>query len=137
MTIVLVILALVAGLVLTRAPQRGGAVDLNTASSLVAGSLRLARSRAIASDRTVPVRFDPAHDSLQVGAEVVRRLPPGIRIAAASMILFRPDGGSSGGMVELAGRARAARIGVNWLTGRVVIAKADGSGAEIGTDIDR
>ena len=121
MTIVLVILALVAGLVLTRAPQRGGAVDLRSASSLIAGSLRVARSRAIASNRTVPVRFDPARDTLQVGGEVQRRLPPGIRIAAGPTILFRPDGSSSGGTVELAGHSRGARIGVNWLTGRVAV----------------
>ncbi len=126
MIIVLVILALVAGLVLTRAPQRGGAADLRTASSLVAGALRVARSRAIASNRPVPVRFDPAGAALQVGGETVRRLPPGIRIdAAAPIILFRPDGSSSGGTVELAGRAQGERIGVNWLTGRVAIAATE------------
>ncbi len=81
-------------------------------------------SRAIASNRPVPVRFDPAASSLQVGADAVRRLPAGIGIAAAPTILFRPDGSSSGGTVELASGSRTARIGVNWLTGRVVVADA-------------
>ena len=98
MTVVLVILALVAGLVLTRAPTRGGTVDLRAATSLVAGTLRVARTRAIAANRPVPVRFDPADAALQLGGDPVRRLPPGIRIAAAAAaILFRPDGSSSGG----------------------------------------
>lgn len=126
MTVVLVILALVAGLVLTRAPTRGGTIDLRAATSLVAGTLRVARTRAIAANRLVPVRFDPADAALQLGADPVRRLPPGIRIAAAApAILFRPDGSSSGGTVDLAGHANTARIAVNWLTGRVAVAAAN------------
>ena len=118
--VVLVILGLVAGLVLVRGPQRSGAADLRQASSLVAGALRVARSRAIASNRPVPVRFDPARATLQMSNEAVRPLPSGIAMtAAAPVILFRPDGSSTGGVVELVGRARTARIAVNWLTGRV------------------
>lgn len=125
LTVVLVILALVGGLVLTRAPSRGGTIDLRAATSLVAGTLRVARTRAIAANRPVPVRFDPADAALQLGADPVRRLPPGVRIAAADLaILFRPDGSSSGGTVDLAGGASTARIAVNWLTGRVAIAGA-------------
>ena len=123
-TVVLAILALVGGLVLTRAPQRGGALDLRAATALVTGTLRAARSRALVGDRAVPVRFDQADAALQLGAEPVRRLPPGIRIAAAApaAILFRPDGSSSGGTVDLAGRASTARVAVNWLTGRIAVA---------------
>lgn len=118
--VVLVILGLVAGLVLVRGPQRSGAVDLRQASSLVAGALRVARSRAIASNRPVPVRFDPAEATWQMGNEAARRLPSGIAMtAAAPVIVFRPDGSSTGGVVELAGHARTTRIAVNWLTGRV------------------
>ena len=126
MIVVLVILALVGGLVLTRAPTRGGTPDLRAATSLVAGTLRVARTRAIAANRAVPVRFDPQDAEVQLGADPVRRLPPGIRIAAADRaILFRPDGSSSGGSVDLAGRANTAHIAVSWLTGRVAIAAAN------------
>jgi general secretion pathway protein H len=120
MIVVLVILGLVAGLVLVRGPQRSGTVDLRQASSLVAGALRVARSQAIASNRSVPVRFDPAAATLRMGSEAARRLPSGIAMtSAAPVILFRPDGSSTGGVVELAGRTRTTRIAVNWLTGRV------------------
>lgn len=117
----LAILGLMAGLVLVRGTPRGGAIDMREASSAVAGALRVARSRAIATNRPVPVRFDPANATLQVGNEAIRRLPAGIGIAAAPTILFRPDGGSTGGMVVLASGSRMARIGVNWLTGRVAV----------------
>ncbi|MDT7949952.1 MAG: prepilin-type N-terminal cleavage/methylation domain-containing protein [Acetobacteraceae bacterium] len=123
--LVVVIFALVAGLVLTRAPTRGGTTDLRAASSLVAGTLRVARTRAIVADRPMPVRFDPSDATLQLGTDPVRRLPPGIRIASAVSILFRPDGSSSGGAVDLAGRADTAHIAVSWLTGRVTIAAAN------------
>lgn len=126
MIVVLVIIGLVAGLVLTRAPTRGGTTDLQAATSLVIGTLRVARTRAIAVNRPVPVRFDVADAALQLGADPIRRLPPGIRIAAAApAILFRPDGSSSGGTVDLAGRANVARIAVSWLTGRVAATGAN------------
>ncbi|HYZ64612.1 MAG TPA: pseudopilin H, partial [Acetobacteraceae bacterium] len=54
----LVILGLVAGLVLVRGPQRSAEVDMRQATGLVAGALRVARSRAIATNRPVAVRFD-------------------------------------------------------------------------------
>ena len=119
MIVVLVILGLVGGLVLTHAPQRGGTLDLRAATSLVTGTLRTARSRAMVADRSVPVRFDAA--ALQLGTDPSRPLPPGIRIATAAAILFRPDGSSSGGTVDLTGRADTAHIAVNWLTGRIAV----------------
>ena len=124
MIVVLVILGLVGGLVLARAPQRGGRQDLQAATALVTFTLRGARSGAMAHDHAVAVRFDPASATLQLGTGPVRRLPPGIRIAAAAprAILFRPDGSSSGGTVDLAGRADTAHVAVNWLTGRVAAA---------------
>ena len=123
MVVVLVILGLVGGLVLTRAPQHGGTLDLRAATSLVTGTLRTARSRAMVADRPVPVRFDAAGAALQLGADPIRRLPIGIRFTAVAppAILFRPDGSSSGGTVDLAGRADRARIAVNWLTGRIAV----------------
>lgn len=122
MVVVLAILGLVGGLVLTGAPKPGSALDLRSARAMVAGSLRAARSRALVANEPVPVRFDTAAAALQLGADPVRHLPKGVRIAAAApaRIVFRPDGSSTGGTVELAGRADTVRVAVNWLTGRVV-----------------
>ncbi len=128
--VVLAILALIAGLVLARGPQRSAALDMRTASRAVAGALRAARGRAIATNQRVPVRFDPRAATLRVGAGPARALPAGIGlsvVAAAEQgaaILFLPDGSSTGGRVELAGEGRRADVGVDWLTGRVSIADA-------------
>ncbi len=122
MIVVLVILGLVGGLVMVRGPQRSGVADMRQASSQVAGALRLARGRAIASNRPIPVRLDPTAGTVQLGDEEARRLPAGIAMRAGTrLIVFRPDGSSSGGEVDLSGAARTASIAVNWLTGRVAV----------------
>jgi len=128
MLVVLTILGLVGAVVLTRGPSHSAAVDMRSASTTVAGALRLARSRAIATNRPTLVRFDTGHATLQVGADPARILPAGIAMAVVtaqeqgSAIRFLPDGSSTGGRVELAGEGRTARVGVDWLTGRVIVA---------------
>lgn len=128
--VVLAILALLASLVLSRRPQRSAALDMRAASTEVAAALRLARGRAIAANRPVPVRFDAGAATLRVGADAPRALPPGITLAITAAaeqgpaILFLPDGSATGGRVDLTGEGRRAQIGVDWLTGRVSIADA-------------
>ena len=127
MLVVLAVLAGLLGLVLTRGPARSAALDMREAAGAVAGALRLARGQAIAGNRSVAVAFKPAGARFQVGAGPVRGLPAGIALAVVSAqeqraaIRFFPDGSSSGGRVELAGRGRGAQIGVDWLTGRVSV----------------
>lgn len=128
MIVVLAVLALVAGLVLTRGPQRSAALEMRAASAAVAQTLRLARSRAIAGNQPVPVQFDPRAAAFRLGSDPVRSLPRGFALAVTvaegqgASILFLPDGSSTGGKVALAGGGRAAQVGVDWLTGRVSVA---------------
>ncbi len=135
MLVVLAILGMVGAVVLVRGPGRSAALDLRTASTTVVGALRLARSRAIATDRPTLVRFDAGRATLQVGADPARALPAGIGMAIVTArdaatgdgdrtptIRFLPDGSSTGGRVELTGQGRTARVGVDWLTGRVSLA---------------
>ncbi len=128
MLVVLTIVGLIGGLVLARGPAHSAALDMRAATTTVSGALRLARTRAIATNRPVIVQFDPAHATLRVGADPVRGLPAGIGfsvIAAedqGAAIRFLPDGSSTGGRVELVGQGRAAQVGVDWLTGRVSLA---------------
>lgn len=120
MIVVLAVLALVAGLIVLRGPQGSATLSMRAATSMVAGGLRVARSQAIARNRPVPLRFAADGAALQVGDGPAQALPAGIRmVAGARTIVFRPDGSSSGGKIELAGEARAAALTVNWLTGRV------------------
>ena len=130
--VVLVVIGLATALLAMRGPQRSPALDLRTASEEVAGSLRLARTRAIAGNRVVGVTFDAATRSVRLDGTAARTLPPGIGINVTSTlrekaderlaaIRFAPDGSSTGGQVELQGRGRRVEVAANWLTGRVTV----------------
>jgi len=131
MLVVLTILGLVGGLLLARGPARSAALDMRAATTTVAGALRLARTRAIATNRPTLVRFDTASGHLQVGSDAARSLPSGIAMAVVTVreqgpaIRFLPDGSSTGGRVELAGAGRTAQMEVDWLTGRVSLVQAN------------
>ena len=129
---VLAVLGLAAALLAMRGPQRSPGLDLRTASEEVAGSLRLARTRAIARNRMVGVTFDAATRSVRLDGTAPGYLPPGVGIkvtdtlrettgAHPAAIRFAPDGSSTGGRVELQGRGRRVQVTVNWLTGRVAV----------------
>ena len=105
---------------------------MRLASGSVAQALRLARTRAIASNQGVSVVFDTRAGTVQVGPAPPRSLPPGLAMAVTATadqssglraaIRFLPDGSSTGGRVELAGNGRSVQVGVDWLTGRVIAA---------------
>ena len=129
--VVLAVLGLVAGLVLTRGPQRSAALEMQAAANAVAQTMRVARTRAIVSNQRVIVAFDPQAATLRIGTGAPRALPAGIGMSVVSTaglagalagIVFLPDGSSSGGRVELANGVRRTQVGVDWLTGRVSVA---------------
>ncbi len=120
--IVLLILGLVAGLVLSRGPQRSAALEMQQAAGSVADAFRLARTRAIATSRVVPVRIGVDGASVQLGDDAAHRFPAGVRWAqGARSVLFRPDGSASGGAIELTSPSQRRTVEVNWMTGRVAM----------------
>jgi general secretion pathway protein H len=135
MIIVLVVLALIAGIVVSRGPVHSRALDVRAAVSGVVAVLRGARGRAIAVNRPVLVLVNGTQGSLSVDGLPRLRLPAGMALAAAvgaqtvpgprpAGISFAPDGSSSGGRILLADGARRMQVGVDWLTGRVSVANA-------------
>jgi general secretion pathway protein H len=119
MIVVLVVLGLALTLVLTHGPMHSQRLDLDAAARQVSGALRLARSRAIAQDRAVAVAFGARGYQIDRDAPVIWSAdvsPNGDRV-----ISFSPDGGSSGGRIVLRGGEREVAIGVDWLTGRVLV----------------
>lgn len=119
MIVVLAVLALALGLVITHGPVRSQRLELDAAARGVAGALRLARSRAIAEERTVVFALDASGYRLDRGAPTTWSgdvSPQGNRL-----VVFTPDGGSSGGRIILREGERAVAIGVDWLTGRVIV----------------
>jgi general secretion pathway protein H len=117
MIVVIVIMALTASLVLVRQPWHSASLDPQLTLRALTSGLRVARSRAIAEDREVPVVTQPGGFAVDGGA--LWMLPPG-QALSPSRVIFTPDGGSSGTTILLAAGAERIAVSVNWLTGRVM-----------------
>jgi general secretion pathway protein H len=131
MVVVLAILGLMLGLVLTHGPVRSQRIEIDAAARDIAGSLRLARSNAIAQNRLVTFNIDVAHGITRTDNGPPHSLPAYLTLrvtaergGAVPGIRFAPDGSSSGGQIELLAHGRHVQIGVDWLTGRVRIVDA-------------
>ncbi len=114
--VVIVIMAMVAGLVMVKQPWHSAGLNTDGTVRALMNGLRLARSRAIAQDRAIAVVTASGGFSVDGGA--LWTVPPDETLSA-SQVIFMPDGGSTGGTVLLAAGARRIVIEVNWLTGRV------------------
>jgi general secretion pathway protein H len=117
MVVVLVILGLVLGLVIARGPMHSARLDVEAVTRDLAGALRLARSRAMASDRPVAVVL--AANYYRTDGSATYRLPADVTLAGNAVIRFAPDGSSSGGSIAVQGTTSRITIAVDWLTGRV------------------
>ncbi len=122
MLVVVAILGIVGTIVLSRGPANSARQDVRSATAILSGALRLARSQAIATDRPVAFVLDPASHRWQVGDAVPARLPGRLSVLAPrDGIVFSPEGGSSGGTIAVASGTIRAVVGVDWLTGRVSV----------------
>jgi general secretion pathway protein H len=128
MIVVLVVLGLVLAMVAGRSTAHSRTLDLKATAEEMAAGLRLTRSVAIREDRPASFRVDPATGQWQAAGGRQRALPPDVVVAVQDMpgntVRFDPDGGASGGRIDLRAGARTVAVAVNWLTGRVSIADA-------------
>ena len=130
----LVVLAILAGvlyLVVPRLSASGGSAALRASAADLASELRVVRSAAIAADDAEALIVDPKRNRFAAqGAERFHPVPPDVRmtvLTAESELLpdgtpsirFFPDGSSTGGGVELAGKGLTVIVAVDWLTGQV------------------
>lgn len=132
MIIVVAVLGLALGMVVTRGPMRSPRLEMQAAVNGVAQGLRLARSRAIATNRPVRFAVDIPQHSFRVENETPIVLPPSVSIAMTTLaddprgsrlaaIRFNGDGSATGAHIELADGQRIAQVNVEWLTGRVSV----------------
>jgi general secretion pathway protein H len=125
MIVVLVVLALIAGIVMSRGPSRSPTLEVKQAVAMVAQAMRGARAAAIAADRPVDVEIDTVGHSIRSGLGMLTLLPGTVGIegtiarARRVGIRFAPDGSSSGGGVALTEGAVRMLVTVDGLTGRV------------------
>ncbi len=129
MLIVIAILGAAAAIIVARGPSRSPGLEARQAASQIAETMRLARSRAIAANRPVPMMLDLATHRLTLDG-VARDAPaPSVALAAVmadgsvprrqAVFVFAPDGSATGGRIVLGVGARRFAVIVDWLTGRV------------------
>jgi len=138
MLVVVAVMGFALGLIITRGPVRSQTLEMKAAVNEIAQSLRLARSRAIATNTPVQFMVDiPAH-SFRIDRGTPTVLPPSMSIAMTAVsdetlgarlaaIRFNGDGSATGGRIELADGQRRTQVGVDWLTGRVSVLQVRGS----------
>lgn len=117
MLIVLAILGLAMGITAGFVVRPNTEATLANATARVEAELRLARMRAMSESR--PVRVTLNGDGFALDG---LRLPATLSMAGPTVIVFAPDGSTTGGAVLVRVGGREARIQVDWLTGRVSLA---------------
>ena len=122
--VVLVILGLALGIVAGFLPRRNTTLELTSATSRVAGALRLARSRAMAEGHPIPFAAVPGGHGFLLDKAQVNFGPSVTVVMAQPRILFAPDGSTSGGSLRVLVDGKQRVVMVDWLTGRVVVATA-------------
>ena len=119
-------------MIVTRGPVRSQALEMKAAVSEVAQGLRLARSRAIATNTPVQFAVDVPLRSFRIDRGTPTVLPRSLSIAMTAVseetlgarlaaIRFNGDGSATGGRIELTDGQRRSQVGVDWLTGRVSV----------------
>jgi general secretion pathway protein H len=130
--VVMVIAALVLGLVATSISRNISGAEMRSAANKLAASLRYTRTRAILDKQEHVFLVDTENKSYLAPKREPVVLPEGMTIALTTArseltsenvggIRFYPDGGSTGGYVELDANGRVYRVDVAWLTGEASI----------------
>lgn len=134
MALALILVALVPPMISAAIPG----VELKAAARRVAAGLKLTREEAIRRGTAVAFTMDVEERVFKIdGPFPVTQLPESLdlKLLAAESemrddgigaVRFFPDGSSTGGRVILSREARGFQVGVEWLTGRVVLAEWEG-----------
>ena len=126
--VVLVIASLVLALVGTSISRSISGAEMRVAARKMAASLRYTRTRAILDKQEQVFLVDTENRKYLAPKREEVVLPEGMNVALTTArseltaesvggIRFYPDGGSTGGFVELEANGRVYRINVAWLTG--------------------
>ena len=127
--IVVVILGLALGIVVSHGPSRSVALESRAATADLVRTLRMARGLAILRGRAVLVVVDFGRHATSVDGEPLRAWPAGVSLspgrvrAAREIVRFDPDGGGSGGQLEVVDGRIGYTVAVDWLSGRISVAQ--------------
>lgn len=131
----LLVIALIAVSGLLAAGVLTGGLDgmrLRSSAKQIAAQLRFTRTQALASGQPQRFALDPAARRWQAPSGHHGEIPPGLEIrftgarqvqrhAREGAIVFFPEGGATGGRIELQARQAIWRIEVSWITGEVTV----------------
>lgn len=134
--VVMVIIALVLGLVATSLSRSISGAESRVAARKMAAALRYTRTQAILKKQQTVFVVDTEERSYQAPGREPVKLPEGMDVLLTTArseftsehvggIRFFPDGGSTGGHVELIVNGREYRVDVAWLTGEATLARQD------------
>lgn len=134
--VVLVIIALMLGLVATSMSRSISGAESREASRKLVANLRYTRTQAILSKSEQRFMVDLEQRSYTAPGRAPVQLPEGMEIQLTTArselmsdqvgsIRFFPDGGSTGGRVDLLVNGREYVINVAWLTGEASLQKDD------------
>jgi general secretion pathway protein H len=135
--VVMVIIALVMGLVATSMSRSISSAEARSASRKLVASLRYTRARAIIDKKEQVFEVDTENRSYQAPGRKLITLPEGVDVTITTArsevtsesvygIRFFPDGGSTGGHIELTVNGREFRVNVAWLTGESKLERKEG-----------
>lgn len=135
--VVMVIIALVMGLVATSMTRSISSAEARAASRKLVASLRYTRARAIIDKKEQVFQVDTENRSYLAPGRKLITLPKGVDVTITTArseftsesvggIRFFPDGGSTGGHIELTVNEREYRVNVAWLTGETQLERAEG-----------
>jgi len=135
--VVMVIIALVMGLVATSMSRSISGAEARAASRKLVASLRYTRARAIIDKQERVFQVDTENRSYQAPGRKLTQLPEGVDLTlttarsemtseAVGGIRFFPDGGSTGGHIELTVNDREYRVNIAWLTGEAKLERQGG-----------
>jgi general secretion pathway protein H len=135
--VVMVIIALIMGLVSTSMSRSISSAEARSATRKLVANLRYTRTRAIVdkSEKVFMVNVDersyraPGRKQVTLPEEVDLTLTTArseMTSENVGGIRFFPDGGSTGGHIELTVNGREYRINVAWLTGEASLERLEG-----------
>ena len=136
MLVVMAIIALVLGLVATSMSRSISGAETREAAHKLVAALRYTRTQAILQKSEQVFTVDVEEHSYSAPGRAEVQLPEGMEILlttartemtseTAGGIRFFPDGGSTGGRVDLFTRGREYNVNIAWLTGEASLQKVE------------
>lgn len=135
--VVMVIIALVMGLVATSLSRSVSSAEARAATRKLVASLRYTRTKAIVDKAEKTFAVDIENRSYTAPGRKQVKLPKGVELTlttarsemtseSVGAIRFFPDGGSTGGHIEMYVNGREYRVNVAWLTGEATMQRVEG-----------